>query len=217
MNTGGMATTTVRLTRQERKERTRADLLRAARVVFERRGFHGASLDEIAEEAGYTKGAVYSNFASKDDLFLAVLEHFFEERRALYRSFVLDQKTLEGAVRAVARFWREANERDPEWARVLSEFLVHASRHEPLRVAANAVRERTRTGIASLIAELGRRHGVEFVLPPEEIARGSAALNRGLALEQLLDPGLPARLFEEQHAAYIRGLIVQPARKAGRR
>ena len=52
----------VRLSREERKARTRVDLLAAARTVFLRRGFHGATLDEIAEEAGYTKGAVYSNF-----------------------------------------------------------------------------------------------------------------------------------------------------------
>ena len=61
-----------RLSRQDRKERTRADLVAAAREVFMRRGFHGASLEEISDHAGYTKGAVYSNFAGKDELFLAV-------------------------------------------------------------------------------------------------------------------------------------------------
>ena len=63
-----------RLARPERKAKTREDILAAARRVFFGSGFHGTTLDEIAEEAGYTKGAVYSNFASKDDLFLAVFE-----------------------------------------------------------------------------------------------------------------------------------------------
>ena len=67
-----MATT--RVTRSERKARTRDELLVAARKVFLRRGFHGATLEEIADEAGYTKGAVYSNFDSKEGLFLALYE-----------------------------------------------------------------------------------------------------------------------------------------------
>jgi AcrR family transcriptional regulator len=62
-----------RLTREESKARTRADLLRAARRLFLRNGFTATSLADIAEEAGLTKGAVYSNFESKEDLFLALL------------------------------------------------------------------------------------------------------------------------------------------------
>ena len=76
-----------RLTRPERKAATRRELLDAARTVFLRRGFHGASLDEIAEEAGYTKGAVYSNFEDKDALFLAVLDAGYGRRATLYSSF----------------------------------------------------------------------------------------------------------------------------------
>src|SRR5689334_23549773 len=82
-NTDGMEKPSVRkprLTRDERKLQTRADLLLTARRLFEERGFHGASLDDIADEAGYTKGAVYSNFASKDELFLAVLGDHIERR-----------------------------------------------------------------------------------------------------------------------------------------
>ena len=73
-----------RRTRSESKVRTRTDLIAAARSVFLARGFHPATLDEIAEQAGYTKGAVYSNFAGKDDLFLALLvEYYAPARRAL--------------------------------------------------------------------------------------------------------------------------------------
>jgi AcrR family transcriptional regulator len=71
----------VRVTRAERREQIRADLLAAARQVFLRRGFHQASLEEIALEAGWSKGAVFSNFAGKDDLFLAVLDTQNRRRR----------------------------------------------------------------------------------------------------------------------------------------
>jgi AcrR family transcriptional regulator len=195
-----------RLTRQERKERTRTDLLAAARTVFVRRGFHAASLDEIAEEAGFTKGAVYSNFAGKDDLFLAVLDEHFRRRAATYVDLILDYDDVDDSYRAVARFWREANEREPEWSRLVVEFLAHASRHEPLREAAREVRERGLEAIAAIIETLAERHGIEYALPAKDIARGSGALNRGMAVEQLLDPDIPGELFEEMHVAYMNGL-----------
>jgi AcrR family transcriptional regulator len=174
--------------------------------VFLHRGFHAASLDEIAEEAGYTKGAVYSNFASKDDLFLAVLDDYFKRRADAYREIVPAHADLDDAYRAVARFWRDANEREPEWARLVAEFLIHASRHEPLRNAAREVRERGLDAISAIVAPIAARQGLEFTLPLKQVIRGSGALNRGLAIEQLLDPDLPAALFEEAHVAYMRGL-----------
>ena len=66
--------TPARPTREEKKARTRAQLIDAAATVFARRGYMAASLDEVAEEAGLTKGAVYSNFDSKEDLFEAVID-----------------------------------------------------------------------------------------------------------------------------------------------
>jgi AcrR family transcriptional regulator len=200
-----------RLTRSERKERTRTDLIAAARRVFLRRGFHAASLDEIAEEAGFTKGAVYSNFESKDDLFLAVLDEHFRQRAQLYVSIVLDEERLEDTYRAVARFWAETNEREPRWPPLLSEFMTHAARRESLRLAAVDLRERFLEAIAGIIDALAARHGVEFKLPTKEIARGSGAISRGMALEQLLDPSLPRELIEEMHVAYMTGLTKAPA------
>jgi AcrR family transcriptional regulator len=204
-----------RLLRAERKERTKGELVEAARVVFLRRGFHAASLDEIAEEAGYTKGAVYSNFGGKDDLFLAVFEEHFRRRADAYAEFIFDQEEIEDSYRAVARFWRESNEREPELARVIAEFLVHASRHESLRGAARGVRELGIDAITELVEALAARHGVEFTLPTRELVRGSGALNRGLAIEQLIDPDLPGEVFEEMHVAYMRGLTKR--RSAGKR
>jgi hypothetical protein len=60
--------------------------------------------------------------------------------------------------------------------------------------------------LASIVDALAERHGVEFSLPTRELVRGGGALNRGLAIEQLLDPELPAEIFEEMHVAYMRGL-----------
>jgi AcrR family transcriptional regulator len=197
----------MRLSQAERKEKTRAGLVETAREVFLERGFHGASLDEIAERAGYSKGAVYSNFAGKDELFLAVLDANFERRLTVLRGVVLDEERLEDSYRAVGRSMVAADEGEPRWTPLLLEFWGHASRHPVLRAAVAERRERFFTLIAELIEELGARHGVTFALPAKDIARGSNALARGVALDRLLTPGLvSADTFVEMHNAYVMGL-----------
>ena len=198
--------TRTRLPRQERREQTRRELVEAARRAFLRDGFHAASLDAIAEDAGYTKGAVYSNFASKDDLLVAVLEGHFSARVAAYEQLIFSTETIEDAYRVIARYWHDANEREPEWSRLVVELLAYASRSDQLRETVRAVRERALDQIAAFIERLAEQHGVEYRLPAREIARGSGALNRGLAVEQLLAPDVPVEEFEEMHVAYMRGL-----------
>jgi AcrR family transcriptional regulator len=208
-----MSVTSKRLGRQERREQTRADLLAAARRAFLRDGFHAASLDAIAEDAGYTKGAFYSNFASKDDALVAVFEEHFRDRADAYERLIFTTDSVEDAYRAVARYWHDANEREPEWSRLVIEFMAHASRHEHLREAVKEVRRRGLDRIAELVEQLAERHGVEYTVPITELVRGSGALNRGLAVEQLLDPELSVEAFEEMHVAYIRGLTKQKQRE----
>lgn len=209
MNTDGMSVTAKRLGRQERREQTRVDLLAAARQAFLRDGFHAASIDAIAEDAGYTKGAFYSNFASKDDALVAVFDEHFRDRATAYERLIFTTDSVEDAYRAVARYWHDANEREPEWSRLVIEFMAHASRHEHLRQAVKEVRERGLDRIVELVEQLADRHGVEYTVPITELVRGSGALNRGLAVEQLLDPDLSVEAFEEMHVAYIRGLTKQ--------
>ena len=207
-----MSVTAKRLGRQERRGQTRSELLAAARRAFLRDGFHAASLDAIAEDAGYTKGAFYSNFASKDDALVAVFDEHFRDRADAYERLILTTDSVEDAYRAVARYWHDANEREPEWSRLVIEFMAHASRHDHLREAVKEVRQRGLQRIVELVEQLAERHGVEYTVPITELVRGSGALNRGLAVEQLLDPDLSVEAFEEMHVAYIRGLTKQKHR-----
>src|SRR3954452_24654908 len=106
-----------RETRAEKQARTRADLLAAATVVFARRGYHGASVEEIAEEAGYSHGAVYSNFDGKADLFLAVFEDYMAERArelAATQAGIGDDAPLEARARSLADQWMERFASDRE-------------------------------------------------------------------------------------------------------
>src|SRR3954447_26811941 len=120
--------------REERKEETRGELIAAAALVFARSGFHGASLDEIAREAGYSTGAIYWHFEGKDDLFLAVYEAYATTR---VREWGEVGKQAEGALpqraRAYADQWMERLAAEPEFLVLSLEFLVHAWRNPPLR------------------------------------------------------------------------------------
>jgi AcrR family transcriptional regulator len=201
--------TTKRLTRAERKEQTRTDLIEAARGVFRRRGFHAASLDEIAEEAGYTKGAVYSNFADKDDLFIAVFEAHLQDRARAVVDVVLDEERIEDSYHAVARFIVQADRREPEWAPLLLEFWAHASRKRTLRAAVAERQERFLERIGEVLEELASRHGVGYVIPTTEVARAWGALLRGMSAERFLRPDSDSaseELSEELSATFMASL-----------
>ena len=207
-----------RLTRPERKERTRGDLLAAARVVFERHGFHRASLDEIADEAGYTKGAVYSHFpGGKDELFLAVLDRHIDERVPTYAEIILSQDSFEASLRAIARHLVALGRRDPAWTPLLVEFWTHASHNPELRDAVRERNERQMRAIAVLSDDLAARHGIEYVLPTVEVVRGSSALARGMGIERLVSPEAPlGATFEELFVAQMTGLARSAPQRASR-
>jgi AcrR family transcriptional regulator len=195
---------TSRLTRAERTERVRADLLVAARHTFLSRGFHQASLEEIALAAGWSKGAVFSNFAGKDELFLAVLDDQNRRRRREQIAEMQVAPTLAEALLAAGREMAGAHAQDPQWTPLLVEFWTHASRDDALRARVSAAHEDLLDSYAAVVAELAVRDGLEFTAPVKAVCRSAAALARGLALERLLDPGaVPEPDFGELFCAHI--------------
>ena len=194
----------VRLSRIERKAQTREQILAAALEVFLRDGFHGATLDDIADEAGYTKGAVYSNFSGKDDLFLALLDAHTSQRLAAYREAAARARTVQSALRANARIMAETAKQNPLWAPLLVEFWVHASREPELRAAAAEHHERVLDAVGEVLEEISRRFGVEWAGEPREIVRGASAFSRGMALERVLDPGVvDVDRFEDEFLLFV--------------
>ena len=199
---------TTRITRVERKAQTRADLVAAARTVFLRRGFHGASLEEIAQEAGYTKGAVYSNFEDKDALYLAVLDDHYERRIVAYAGIMLDGDDFEIGLREVSRFMGSADANEPGWLPLISEFIAHAARDDELKAAYLEIRSKFLDAVARLLDATQERHGMRFILPSSEVARASSLLVRAFSAERQLDPAqVRPELFEDLHTAMLNGLI----------
>jgi AcrR family transcriptional regulator len=186
-----------RTRREERKEETRAELVEAAARVFARRGFHGASLEQIAREAGYSTGAIYWHFEGKDDLFLAVYEDYTATR---VREWSEVNERAEGDLprraRAYADQWTARLRRDPEFLVLSLEFLVHAWRDPMLREAFGHRAASGRLALGRLLQEQADARGYDLPMPAEQLATVLRELGTGLGLAKLVDPeGVPDELF----------------------
>jgi AcrR family transcriptional regulator len=205
------------MTRDERREQTRELLLEAAGRVFADRGFHGASVDEVAEEAGYTTGALYSNFAGKEDLFLSVLERFAARQLEEIGDAAAEGSTVGARARHGARTWMAFLEREPELVPLFMEFWGYAVRNPEVRPRFAEQRARVRAVVAGLIEQGGRDLDVRFSVPPAQLATAVEALADGLALQKLLDPeSVPDELFGTVLAALLDGATSPRSARTGR-
>lgn len=181
----------VRLSRAERREQTRQELISAAEACFVSQGFHASSVDEVAERAGYTKGAVYSNFAAKEDLFFAVYERRVEQML----TEVVPGLRQAGAAQAFdwgARAAIERRDRDDGWLAVFFEFWAHVLRHPELRDRFAAIHARALEPLADAVRALAEDRGLAL---PADVEAGQVvlawnAMEVGLGLERLTQPQL---------------------------
>jgi AcrR family transcriptional regulator len=172
--------TAARLTRAERTAATRRDLLAAAERRFFVTGYHGTTLDDIADEAGFTKGAVYSTFKSKAGLFLALFDEVVDRRLNEIRALLAPHESGEARLAALAG--QPADDRNAQFLLLSIEFWVHAAREPALL---DAFSERYRR----LRAELAELAPPTSPLGAERWALVTLALSNGLALERVIDPG----------------------------
>ena len=199
--------TTQRLTRAERQAQTRRELLDAAARVFVKRGFQGSTVEEISAEAGYTRGAFYSNFASKNELFVELLhDRVYSGYTEMTRAGLEDRPpTLKETGERLA-----AMQANPEgrWIwRLWFECLAQAGRDEELRELAATFWSGNREGIARLI---------EITLPHQKerakaIATALIALDIGLAIQHFVDPeDVPLELYPELYVLLFAQLAEPP-------
>jgi AcrR family transcriptional regulator len=174
-----------RLSRVERTEQNRSLVLAAARRVFLARGYHGATLEQIADEAGFSKGVVYSQFDSKADLFLTLLRARISERAAENARVASDLPS--GGVAALLEHLAGVDRSEPQWMLLLIEFRVHAARDPEINRRYAEAHERTISGLASVLAGL-QEQGEELPLPPRQLAEFMLTVGFGAALEQAANP-----------------------------
>jgi AcrR family transcriptional regulator len=177
-----------RLSRAEQNGRNRVLLLEAALRVFLARGYHAATLEQIADEAGFSKGVVYSRFDSKADMFLALLNERIAGRAA-QNAAAAGQLARSGDMSALLALAWQAERAAPGWRLLVTEFRVHAARDPQLSARYAAAHARTVDGIAGVLASVAERAGHALAVPARQLAELLLAIETGLALEQLADPG----------------------------
>lgn len=201
-----------RLRRDEQQRHIRAQLLDAAERVFARQGYQGASIQAIAAEAGYSHGAIYSNFNGKEDLFLVLVEERVDARLArVYQAADAELSRgatpLEAARRFVAMLQQEQH------AYLLMVDFWNQAVREPKAAARFAERHaRLRALIGRIVEGIARDTGAELTLPRDQAATALIALVNGLTIERLADPAAaPDELFAHAIAAVVRGFSHPPA------
>jgi AcrR family transcriptional regulator len=196
-----------RLSREEKKARTRAQLIDAAATVFARHGYVAASLDEVAEEAGLTKGAVYSNFDSKEDLFQAVIDDRLNEPMRHGAEAIIDSTmgTSEEHAMAGARVFVDTVEQQREVFLLALEFNIHVARHPELAPTFAARNREQLERVADLIRQQTENSGDTLPLPADQMAIAVEALSQGIALQKLADPeSVPDDLLGRVYALLFR-------------
>lgn len=199
-------------TREERKTQTRADLIAAADRLFTGNGFHATSLDTIADEAGYTKGAVYSNFDSKEDVFFAVYERRAEHGIAEYEREIAAAAAGGTGFEALALAAARRRGHDDGWLAVFFEFWAHVVRRPALRARFAKIHTRAQMPLVAALERHADDHG--YVLPddPRKLMVALYAMLLGLSLERLIVP----ELVDERLGQRMGRLFLDDLARAGR-
>ena len=198
-----------RLTRKESQARTRSKLMEAAGKVFACRGMERATVDEVAGKAGYTKGAFYANFKSKEDLFLTMLDERFGKRLEEIDRVLESGASVEDQARQAGQDFTDYLRTDPEWSRLFFEFAVQAMRDEEFRQELVARHRTIRARIAEGFESHKETIGGEPPFPAEHVAMMTYAMGDGFALAQILEPeDVPDDLFGTMLAIFFTGLAV---------
>lgn len=191
-----------RLTRSETQARTRADLLATARDLFLTDGYAKTSMERVAEEAGYSKGAVYSNFRTKSALCLEVLELIHETKFAEAGALL---ESGDGLEERLERFqgWAERTLGDVGWTMLEFEFAIVAREDPALQAALISSLSIVRGTIAVQLQALAESMDRALPLPAEDAANAVLGLGVGLGIMRAIDPSISARLVTDA----VRGMF----------
>ncbi|MBB5914822.1 AcrR family transcriptional regulator [Nocardia transvalensis] len=198
-----------RLTRSESQARTRADLLATARELFLTEGYARTSLERVAEAAGYSKGAVYSNFRTKSQLCLEVLADIHETKFTEVGELLEVGGDLEDRL---ARFqgWAERTLGDVGWTMLEFEFAIVAREDPELQAALVSSLALVRGTVAALLQNLAAATGLRLPMPAEDAATTVLSMGLGLGIQRAIDPSLPAGLITDAVRALVRAGRAEP-------
>jgi AcrR family transcriptional regulator len=190
--------------RVESQARTRQLVLDAAERLFLANGFGATSLEDIAREAGFSKGAVYSNFAGKTDLFFAIVEGQFVELSAQLREAVTTAaQDPASQLAAVGRWYERFLTVEAGWSRSLPELAAIAAQDDAARARFAALLQSVEAAITDLLEDQQRTLGLRFGLSPASVAALVVSLVVGLTVRSLHDLASPPELFNSALAKLL--------------
>jgi AcrR family transcriptional regulator len=199
---------------KRRRSNTRARLLEGALEVFAERGFHGASVEDICERAGFTRGAFYSNFGSKDELALALFQattdRLLEQIEALLPELASQPGSL---LDAVLGLLDETAPDQRQWHLISTEFTLHALRDPEAASALNQQRAMFRESLTKLVEQIAETGGLQLTVPAEQFVRMVMALHEGARSQSLLEPQqVPAGSLEHTFLPMVLEAVSRPSR-----
>jgi AcrR family transcriptional regulator len=204
-----------RKTQAERREETREQVLAAAARVFARNGFHATSLEAVAEEAGFSRGAVYYNFADKEELFLELLDRRCAERaqdlREVFADTDVDVEATSRRAQLAAQHALDAMTGDAEWRALYMEFLAHAARNPAFRRAFARRTDQMRSALEEVVVERARPFADTLGMEPRQLAVVIDALGTGLWAHHMLHGAraVPPDLFSKALALLVDGIAAR--------
>jgi AcrR family transcriptional regulator len=197
-----------RLTREDKRANNRGLILRAAREVFGRRGYHAATIEEIADEAGLSNGAIYYNFKNKEDLFLALLDERIQDR-AFSVASMLDATDAGTQAHDVI----SSIKANRTWRLLFLEFVTYAARNPRFARQLRVQRAKMRTALSETIERQFPNRPTGDV-PPDRLSLILIALANGLAIEELTNPGSVPEDLISQATTLLLGPAREPKRKS---
>jgi AcrR family transcriptional regulator len=201
-----------RRTQAERREETRERVLAAAGRVFARRGFDATSLEAIADEAGFSRGAVYYSFADKDELFLELLDRRCAERsQDLREVFAGDIDATSRQAQLAAQHAFDAMTGDPEWRALYLGFLAHAARDATFRRRFARRSAEMRGALEEVVVDRTRPVADTLGMTPEQLAVVNDALGVGLWAQHMLhgSRAVPPDLYSNALALIVDGIAAR--------
>jgi AcrR family transcriptional regulator len=192
----------VRSRQAERTEATRRKLLAAAEIIFARAGFEAARLEDIASGAGYTRGAFYANYESKEDIFFALLEQWVQQRIDSVTAVLRKHRNPEDKLAALRKHYAEIA-KDRRLVLIAMEFKLFALRHPEAHARLRDSHRRMRAKWAELMHGVLREFGRTLPISYPAVSASFFALAQGLLLEQLVDP----RTLSESDVRHVLGLF----------
>jgi AcrR family transcriptional regulator len=194
------------LSRKEKQAKTRSALLRSATKLICRKGITESSIDEVAADAGYTKGAFYANFKSKEEMFLVMLDEAYAEELERLEARLPGEGAPVEEVRESAEDFLSFVRSNPDWPRLYFEFVVYAARNpefrEELATRNRAMRER----IAEVIRKWSAGFSAQPPFPYEDIAMMLFSMADGFLIQQLVEPDTDEELYGTMNAILFKGI-----------